>query len=48
MPTGVALETLLPFAAISHCRASGESDSAAHTHLELTHGASGDGCPGRF
>ena len=37
MPTGVALETLLPYAAISDCRTSGQSNSAAHSHLNLTH-----------
>ena len=37
MPTHGGLETLLPSAAISSCRPSGQSDSAAHPHLNLTH-----------
>jgi hypothetical protein len=37
MPTHSGLETLLPFAAISDCRSSGQSDSAVHPHLNLTH-----------
>ena len=37
MPTRGGLETLLPSAAISDCRSSGQSDSAAHPHLNLTH-----------
>ena len=32
MPTHGGLETLLPSAAISSCRPSGQSDSAAHPH----------------
>jgi hypothetical protein len=37
MPTHGGLETLLPSAAISSWRPSGQSDSAAHPHLNLTH-----------